>query len=1076
LSVEDVVNAELSAILARRARLAAEAVVEEKAESASSTPSDPEGIYVRCLKHELCGIAISGGGIRSATFALGILQSMAANKLLKTFDYLSTVSGGGYIGSWFSAWVSRANLEQVTRDLTPRRLVGAVGELPANNLAPEEAHPIKHLRYYSNYLAPKVGLFSIDGWALITIYLRNLFLNQTVLLLGVLGLLWIMRALVDLFTLAHTAYLGGIIGGVGAIVVVPCFLFGAYESLRCLRGIAPTGDSNVGLPVDEVLPKIVLPWLAAAVSVCLFAVVPKGFGWLDELAEAWNLVVAGVLAGVLQAVLGGISSRNWVRSISSGFLAGFIGGLSMYVAMFGMMIISTAVVAPVTVFGPPIVLAGFVLANFFFVGLMGDCIEDQAREWWAAISARLLLTALFWLLAFFIAIYGPYLVAQALASTGWPAWISGILGTGWIASLITGILAGNSSKTDGQSRNYLESAARFAPALFLAAFVLIVAAMSCWATYEVYARWLDHPDWTYWEQRDRLLLNLDFPKSALPLLWRAYPPILVLLAGGLLSIGFSQWLGNRIGVNTFSLQEMYAWRLIRCYLGASNGARKPDPLTNFDGKDDIKLSELAIAGGNPVAGPGSYAGPHLIVNCALNRSPEPVKPRDESDSYGLQFRQAESFIMTPLHCGSAATGYCAATEFAGGISLGKAVGISGAAVSPNMGYHTAAAVRILLSFFNLRLGAWFGNPRLGTERVENPPASWKFIMRELFGETRVDDYVYLSDGGHFENMGVYELIRRRCRYILAIDAGADPLFLQENLGDMVRKARIDFGIRIDIDSDLVRTNASGLSRSHFAVGTIRYSELHPGQPDGILIYIKSTLTGDEPPDLQNYKAEHPSFPNDSTLDQFYTEMQFESYRVLGLHTMDKLLEGTISSGDGAPRRGLSPVNARELFTAVEERWAIRPPQLHVEYVKDNDAYCEILRRLRTEPLLGRFAAEICEFPPPADEQVDPQARATAERLMIKEMLTLLENVWINLDLEDYGENRLNSGWVSVFRSWAQSPTVKQAWEVVKSEYNPAFAKYITGLQKVSAVNRPEGRGAESSNSRRKRPRRPPSSP
>jgi hypothetical protein len=303
-------------------------------------------------------------------------------------------------------------------------------------------------------------------------------------------------------------------------------------------------------------------------------------------------------------------------------------------------------------------------------------------------------------------------------------------------------------------------------------------------------------------------------------------------------------------------------------------------------------------------------------------------------------------------------------------------------------------------------------------------------------------------------MGVYELIRRRCKYILAIDVGADATFIQENLGEMLRKVRIDFGIRIDIDSDLVKSNAAGVSRSHFAVGKICYHEVHPGESDGILVYVKSTMTGDEPPDIQNYRTEHPDFPNESTLDQFYTEKQFESYRVLGLHTMDKLLDGAAADNGGAAglgrgggAGGSNPLDCdtAELFSRIEQRWAIRPPQLYSEYVKDNEAYCDILQRLRTEPLLGRLAAEVCGFSPP-DGLKESSERSVSERLMIKEMFTLLENVWINLDLEDYADNRLNSGWITVFESWAKSPTIKNAWPAVKSEYNPAFAKYITSLQ------------------------------
>src|SRR5262249_54569971 len=136
--------------------------------------------YQAVLNGDLSGISISGGGIRSATFGLGILQGMAAAGLLSRFDYLSTVSGGGYIGSWLETWIQRDGLPKVLKDLKVPR--GA--DLPSHDAGNPGAdvEPIKHLRRYSNYLAPRVGLMSIDSWVLVAIYLRNLLLNQLVIL------------------------------------------------------------------------------------------------------------------------------------------------------------------------------------------------------------------------------------------------------------------------------------------------------------------------------------------------------------------------------------------------------------------------------------------------------------------------------------------------------------------------------------------------------------------------------------------------------------------------------------------------------------------------------------------------------------------------------------------------------------------------------------------------------------------------------------------------------------------------------------------------------------------------------
>src|SRR6185503_8936686 len=137
----------------------------------------------------------------------------------------------------------------------------------------------------------------------------------------------------------------------------------------------------------------------------------------------------------------------------------------------------------------------------------------------------------------------------------------------------------------------------------------------------------------------------------------------------------------------------------------------------------------------------------------------------------------------------------------------------------------------------------------------------------------------------FENLGVYELIRRRCKFIIACDAEEDGRFSMEALGGMVRKCRIDFGVEIDIDTSEIRScDEKGNSRGHCAVGRIYY----PGVAEpGFLVYLKSSLTGDEVSDILQYKTQNRAFPHESTGDQFFSESQFESYRSLGYHVVRK---------------------------------------------------------------------------------------------------------------------------------------------------------------------------------------------
>jgi hypothetical protein len=125
-----------------------------------------------------------------------------------------------------------------------------------------------------------------------------------------------------------------------------------------------------------------------------------------------------------------------------------------------------------------------------------------------------------------------------------------------------------------------------------------------------------------------------------------------------------------------------------------------------------------------------------------------------------------------------------------------------------MGYHSSSAVTFLLALFNIRLGWWLGNPgRAGadTYRKASPNVSVGPLLSEAFGLTdSCHPYVYLSDGGHFENLGLYEMVLRRCHCILVVDAGCDPQLNFEDLGNAIRKIRIDLGIDIELNLDQIK--------------------------------------------------------------------------------------------------------------------------------------------------------------------------------------------------------------------------------------------------------------------------------
>jgi hypothetical protein len=206
-----------------------------------------------------------------------------------------------------------------------------------------------------------------------------------------------------------------------------------------------------------------------------------------------------------------------------------------------------------------------------------------------------------------------------------------------------------------------------------------------------------------------------------------------------------------------------------------------------------------------------------------------------------------------------------------------------------MGANASRALTFLLTVFNARLGVWLGNPGTPGDATWNRPLpsfGASPLINELLGRTTDrNPFVYLSDGGHFENLGLYEMVFRRCQCIIVSDAGCDPDYAFGDLATAVRQIRLDFGIDIEFPDGVP---IGGLHRGRWATGIVRYSLVDPQAEDGLLLYLKPTLVGDEPVDVANYARSHPAFPHESTTEQWFDAAQFESYRMLGLHTIAAL--------------------------------------------------------------------------------------------------------------------------------------------------------------------------------------------
>ncbi|HYN82316.1 MAG TPA: hypothetical protein VES88_12500 [Gemmatimonadaceae bacterium] len=346
---------------------------------------------------------------------------------------------------------------------------------------------------------------------------------------------------------------------------------------------------------------------------------------------------------------------------------------------------------------------------------------------------------------------------------------------------------------------------------------------------------------------------------------------IAVLIGAVVGIG---WLADP---NLLSMHGFYKGRLTRAYLGASNSARDNEKITEAAPGDDVKLSDLW----NHAQG-----GPYHLINTTLSL----VGGSDLATSQ----RSAENFIMSKYHCGSARVGYrCTSKYMSGHLTLGAAAAVSGAAVSPTMGSKSpSAALSLLLSLMSVRLGYWAPTP--SGRRWNEPHARlWPFyLLRETLANTgQIGTYCYLTDGGHFDNTGVYALVERGCRYIVCCDCGADPALGFDDIGAAIRRCRIDFGTEIMLDIDnYAKRKSQDRSRLHFVNGTIVFQDAHlkllgieptAESKRGVILWIKPVVRPGDSADVRQYKLECPEFPQQSTADQWYDESQFESYRRLG---------------------------------------------------------------------------------------------------------------------------------------------------------------------------------------------------
>lgn len=738
---------------------------------------------------ELVGLAHSGGGIRSAAFCLGVLQALDERELIKEIDYLSTVSGGGYIGlSMTTAMSEKTQLAGQTQQAAQSGQAGQTQQAgPTQQAAQtgqaEEQFPFKsklqageeaavqHIRDHSNYLFPQ-GVM-------------NIFSNLVV----------------------------------------------------CLRGI-----------VVNIVMLLSLLLLAAAVTVCRYpdSAALKAGGASASFGGDFQYTLAGLLIFVAMLALWGL----W-RSTPMGRRHSDVG------------------------FGAHVV--GFALVLLLVLAFV------QLQPWLLS--------------GFFDAKGGVF----ALVASWLKAVVATIAPLSAVVGLLSNVLAGVLKRTK-EKTGFGAAAAR--TAVKLAMYVAGAAVpLTLWLVYLYLSYWgiadagSQHaPGWLK-SLADAVPYGHD---GFFPL----YAASFVLL--GVISLFFND--------NANSLHRLYRDRLAKAFLFDPNQRQAASAWKPFKGRTGaetdttLRGSDLKPLDEKRISELTTERAPYHLINTALNI---------ESSKYAnRRGRNADFFIFSPRFTGSEATGYVKTEQMEKkqkGLTVGTAMAVSGAAASSNMGSSTIKPLVPTLAILNIRLGYWLTNPAAVAGALKK---AWIFrfldrhlyFLKEMFGLLSEDsETVYLTDGGHIENLGMYELLRRRCKLIIAVDAEADPDMSFGSLVTLERYARIDFGLRIDLPWASLRDTTRKASGEimdgagmppaqaklgpHCALGTIYYPRkagetTTDDRNTGVLLYVKSSFTGDENDYILDYKRRNPDFPHETTLDQFFTEEQFEAYRALGFHAVN----------------------------------------------------------------------------------------------------------------------------------------------------------------------------------------------
>lgn len=933
---------------------------------------------------DVVGLAISGGGIRSATFALGAIQALFQYHAFGSFDYLSTVSGGGFIGSCVSSVMNDPSVRADDTKFPLRTVTGA-----------NEPDVVRHLRNSGNYLAPG-GL--LDKVRIPALIVRGILLNlfaimPYLMLLVVVTQLAYDNNLKQTHPLAWTALSYAFKYVPSVAVVVALLMFPVVSRLLANRLSWSARNRAAAFMTGCFL--VFLVWLMrgaflsivdAAVDTTLTHFRDQVVGTVNDPTFRWEAGAFIAFLAIAALLAGRSATGAKIRAAVTLYALGFLGPVivvGLYLLMCMTQIephrlndvahrervtpralrdLDNGILPPELVYRypefnqlrhPPVrhpegydtlvadsgviyrdlnsegrsiwieaaavpsdrpdveidaldhrrvppSLSGLVFSNSDTAYTLGQArisVTRQGVEWraeypdenaFAIVRSDDELT-LFWTLPRppargGISPFGERAHIRPiergrrweLISQGWfyhverqgsDLVVRANLAADLNRRLITNAVRAAFASKGGLSLQAVPASKPAHPVYFEAAFARAADAVHTWS--------IRDPE-------QNVLVEISRSDDGYTTDKR--PPPMSTLGNQLFFGAAFVWaLFNAVfvNVNASSIHDFYRDRLSKAYLliRGKNG----ELLQN----DRQRLAALRQDGSK---------APYHLINASLN-----LNGSTEPDMRG---RNCDFFTFSKHFTGSVRTGYCKTADLERvhrHLDLGTAMAISGAAAAPNAGTTTIKPLTFLLTLFNIRLGYWMPHPAYVSSSIwQRIRLSFgvgpRYLWREAMGAlTTKLPYVNLSDGGHIENLGVYALLKRRCKMIVAIDGEQDEQLRFGSLMQLLMYARIDLGININIDLDRIRASNT-LSQSHFTIGDIDYGNGHKGW----LIYLKASVTGDEGPLVLDYRESNPDFPHQSTANQFFTERQFEMYRALGYHIAEGMCVDVVKHLDIAP--------------------------------------------------------------------------------------------------------------------------------------------------------------------------------